>query len=141
MVLRCRENPMTPLALTLAILLSQLPAVQPQQPRARIEGVVVRAGTNEPVVGARVTLSRPDELNTTTYSSTANAGNSLELLRVPPVPTLTGNTPPSPPTIPPLPIAPVFTDNAGKFALSELDAGTYRLIVNIDGFVRQEYGQ
>ena len=118
-----------------------LTQAQQQTPKARVEGVVLRAGSNEPVVGARVTLSRPDELNTSTTSSTTNSGSSLNLFRVPTVPTLTGNAPPTPPVIPPLPIPPVFTDNSGKFAISEVDTGTYRLIVNLDGFVRQEYGQ
>jgi hypothetical protein len=34
-----------------------------------------------------------------------------------------------------------MTDNAGKFAFSNVPAGTYRLLATLDGYVRQEYGQ
>ena len=46
-----------------------------------------------------------------------------------------------PPTVPPLPIPPVTTDNSGRFVFSDLEAGTYRLLISHDGYVRQEYGQ
>lgn len=129
--------------LTFAILLSQLPVaqVQPPAPRARVEGVVMRAGANEPVVGARVALTRPSELNQSTNSSTTGVGSSINLFQVPPVPTPTSTTPAPPPAIPPLPVAPVLTDNAGKFVFSEVEPGSFRLYVQLDGYVRQEYGQ
>jgi hypothetical protein len=134
---------MTVLGLTLAVFLSQLPAIQAQQPalRGRVEGVVLRAGSNEPVVGARVTLSRPSELSSNTSSSTTGPGNSINLFQVPAVPASVGNAPPPPSVIPPMPFAPVLTDNAGKFAFTEVEAGTFRLLVQLDGYVRQEYGQ
>jgi hypothetical protein len=134
---------MTPLVLAAAFLVTQLPSIPTQQqaPRARVEGVVLRAGSTEPVVGARVTLARPGELNTSTSSSTTGAGSSVNLFQVPPVPAPTGTSPATPAAIPPLPIAPVLSDNAGKFAFSEVEAGTFRLFVHLDGFVRQEYGQ
>ena len=82
-------------ALSAAIVfLAQLPqlAAQPPAPRGRVEGVVIRAGTNEPVVGARVTLSRPAETNQNTSISNTGAGNSINVFAVPPVPTGTGTT-------------------------------------------------
>jgi hypothetical protein len=131
---------MKPLVLTAALVLGQLPSIPAQQAaRARVEGVVLRAGSNEPVVGARVTLARPGELNVSTSISTTGAGNSINLFQVPPVPTTNPST--NVPAVPPLPIPPVLTDNAGKFVFSEVDPGTFRLLVYQDGFVRQEYGQ
>jgi hypothetical protein len=133
---------MTPLALTALLLAAQFPMpVQQQAPRGRVEGVVLKAGSMEPVVGARITLSRPNELNVNTNMSTTGPGNSVNLFQIPTVPTPTGNTPVIAPPIPPLPIAPVLTDNGGKFSFSELEPGTFRLFVHLDGFVRQEYGQ
>lgn len=130
---------MTPLVLAAAFLLAQLPPTPGlQAPRGRVEGVVLKAGTTEPIVGARITLARPNEINVSTSVSTTGPGNSINLFAVPPVP----NTPPAtPPSIPPMPIAPVFTDNGGRFSFSDLEAGTFRLFVHLDGYVRQEYGQ
>ena len=127
------------------LLLAQLPplAVQPPVARGRVEGVVLRAGTNEPVVGARVTLARPGEMNPNTSISNTGPGNSVSLYAVPPVPTGTGtaNAAQAAMNIPPLPIPPATTDEGGKFAFRDVDPGTYRLFVYHDGYVRQEYGQ
>jgi hypothetical protein len=35
----------------------------------------------------------------------------------------------------------VVTDSQGRFTLSDIEAGTYRLTIAANGFVRQEYGQ
>ena len=126
-------------AVASAVIFFQAPSTPLQSPRARIEGVVLRAGSTEPVVGARVTLARPNELNTDTTSSSTSAGGSLNLLRVPPV--SAGDVGVRIATAPPLPIPPVLTDNGGRFSFSDIEAGTYRLLVQQDGFVRQEYGQ
>jgi hypothetical protein len=127
------------------VFLAQLPqlAAQPPAPRGRVEGVVIRAGTNEPVVGARVTLSRPGETNQNTSISNTGAGNSINLFGVPPVPTGTGTATAAQAAMnmPPLPIPPATTDAGGKFAFRDVEAGTYRLFVYQDGYVRQEYGQ
>lgn len=137
---------MIPISLAFAIvLIAQLPpvAVQPAAPRGRVEGVVLRAGTNEPVVGAKVTLSRPGETNVNTNTSATGAGNSINLFPVPPVPTGTGTATAAQAALnmPPLPIPPVTSDEGGKFAFRDVEAGTYRLFVHLDGYVRQEYGQ
>jgi len=38
-------------------------------------------------------------------------------------------------------IAPVFTDDQGKFRLTDLEPGTYRLFAARNGYTRMEYGQ
>jgi hypothetical protein len=35
----------------------------------------------------------------------------------------------------------MFTDNGGKFTFTDIEPGTYRLLVFSEGYVRQEYGQ
>src|SRR3989442_6488479 len=53
---------LTAIAVTILLLL-QVAAIQSQQrpiPKGSIQGIVVRVGTNEPIAGARVTLSRSD---------------------------------------------------------------------------------
>ncbi len=105
---------MTLLAALFVVL--QLPNQPPSQARqdakASIEGYVVRAGTNEPISRARVTLTRtqapggvPVQFNTSTA------------------------------------IPPVTTDNQGHFALNNLDPGSYSLVVQRNGFARQAYGE
>lgn len=136
------EGPMTPILLSAALVLLQLQPVQSQQqpPRGRIEGTILRAGSNEPLAGARVTLSRPGEANRSTNTSNTGPGNSINLFPVPPVPTGTGVAS-APPGIPPMPIPPVITDRSGRFSFSDLDAGTFLLSVFLDGYVKQVYGQ
>src|SRR5688572_9097173 len=135
-----------PVCLFAILLFAQLPpplAVQQSVARGRVEGVVLRAGTNEPVVGARVTLARPGEINPNTSMSNTLPGNSVTLYAVPPVPTGTGtaSVAQAAMNIPPAPIPPTMTDEGGKFVIRDVDAGTYRLFVFHDGYVRQEYGQ
>jgi len=38
-------------------------------------------------------------------------------------------------------LAPVITDAAGRFAVTGVDAGQYRIFAERDGFIRQEFGQ
>ena len=124
--------------------LMQLPAVPPAQlAQGRVEGTVLRAGSNEPVIGARVVLARPSELSNNQSTTSTGAGNSINLYAPPPVPRPNVGGPPPPPaqTLPPPPISPVTTAEGGKFVFSGLEPGTYRLMVMKDGFVRQEYGQ
>ena len=104
----------------LAILVFQVapgpPQQQPQTLPAGITGVVVQAGSGEPIAKAQVTLTRVVN---------------------PPAANLT-------PVVPPLPVAqipPVLTDNAGKFAFPDLEPGSYRLVAGRNGFVRMNYGE
>jgi hypothetical protein len=95
----------------------------------------------EPISGASVTVIRVNggtgEAVRTTAALTGNfttGGINAPLPQAPPTRT-------SGAVAPPLPIPPVTTGRDGKFLVPDLDEGTYRVVVTIDGFVRQEYGQ
>ena len=126
--------------------------VPPGPPTGRIEGTVFRSGSNEPLRGARVTLTR---INASTGSPINLVGGGTSTSTTSPgsptpVPGLniTGRSgaAPAPSTVPalppdPLPIPPVLTDTQGHFALTELEPGSYRISIASNGYVRQEYGQ
>jgi hypothetical protein len=107
----------------------------PGPPTGRIEGTVFRSGSNEPLRGARVILTR---INASTGSPiNVVGGGTSTSINSPGTPTPTpgganlatrgGNAiVPSPvQALPPdpLPIAPVVTDPQGHFALTELEPG------------------
>lgn len=126
--------------------------VEPGPPSGRIEGTVFRSGSNEPLRGARVTLTR---INSSTGSPiNVVGGGTSSSINSPGNPTPTPGVNisgrggaalvPSPAPATPadlLPIAPVVTDSQGHFALTELEPGAYRLAIASNGYVRQEYGQ
>ena len=85
----------------------------PTRSRGTIEGVVVRAGSGEPLARAQVTLIR----------------TAAEIGGLPADPSLA-----SPP-------ATVTTGADGKFALKNVEPGSYRIAVARNGYARQEYGQ
>jgi hypothetical protein len=91
-----------------------------QQPsKAGIQGIVLRAGTGQPVAGAKVTATRQGRI-----------GNQ------PPGP----NQPPNPRQ--PAPAGPLaLTDDNGKFVLQDLDEGSYTLQVQGNGYLQYVYGQ
>jgi sarcosine oxidase gamma subunit len=107
---------MTVLAAALFVVLQnpiQQTAPQQTQPaKSSIEGYVLRAGTNEPIGRARVTVTR----------SQVSGGV------ITPLTTSTS-------------IPPVTTDNQGHFVLRNLDPGPYTLVVQRNGFARQAYGE
>jgi hypothetical protein len=126
------------------------PAVSQTQ-QARIEGVVIQAGTTppQPVVGARITVTK---VNAATGANLLVPGkasgvmmNAAGLTPFPgtaawTLPSVPGfSTPPIQETAPPIP--PVTTDQSGRFVVPDLDEGSYRLLVTQNGYVRQEYGQ
>ncbi len=80
-------------------------------PTASIEGLVLRAGTREPVAGVEITLRR--------VGGGATDGNIS--MRISSLATHTGRD--------------------GKFAFNGLDAGSYRVTAARNGYVKQEYGQ
>jgi 5-hydroxyisourate hydrolase-like protein (transthyretin family) len=140
-----------PVFVALATLASPTLAQQqsaPQTIKGRIEGTVLREGTTEPVAGAKVTVTRVNAqgaavpvagtLNTFLINPTAN-------VPFPPGPNPNGpppgQTPPPPPLPQPPPIPSVITDRGGKFVVPDLDEGTYRVAVTLNGYVRMEYGQ
>ncbi|HET9217978.1 MAG TPA: carboxypeptidase-like regulatory domain-containing protein [Terriglobia bacterium] len=109
------------LATTLAftVLLVQAAAGPAQQQRplpGTIQGVVLQAGSGDPVPKAQVTLSR---------------------VFTPPA---AGATPAAPP-LPVATIPPVITDTDGKFAFTDLEPGAYRIVAGRNGFVRMNYGE
>ena len=125
--------------LSLALLL--LTQQRPSTTRGQIEGTVLQVGSTEPISGASVTVIRVNgatgEAVRTAAALNGNfttGGINAPLPQAPPART-------SGAAAPPLPIPPVTTGRDGKFLVPEIDAGTYRVLVTIDGFVRQEYGQ
>src|SRR2546428_1309579 len=107
---------MTFMAALMFVLQSAAPFQQPQQTqnaKASIEGFVVRAGTNEPIARARVTVLR-----------SAGPGGA---------PLAPGGPPPT--------IPPVTTDSQGRFAYRDLDPGSYSVTAQRNGFARQAYGE
>src|SRR5262245_32396987 len=95
-------------------LLAQIAAgpAQQQTPKGSIEGVVIRAGTGQPVSSARVTLTRQG--------------------RGGPLPVFDGTLPPAGVPVGPGPATPpptASTDDSGKFIFQNLDAGSYTLRV------------
>jgi hypothetical protein len=123
---------------------------QSEAPKGRIEGAVLRAGTNEPLTGIRVTLTRGNQATGAALSggtiisfATSAAGVPPPLPTIPPTGARGAATAPQPaPSPPPPPAIPsVVTDREGKFVIPDLEAGSYRLTVSGSGYVRQEYGQ
>lgn len=120
---------------------------QQQVPRGRIEGTVLREGTTEPVSGAKITVIRVNAQGTPV--PTAGTINTYLINPSPNVPLPPGpnpNAPPppagqQPPAAQPAPIPTVTTDRSGKFVVPDLEEGTYRLAVTLNGYVKQEYGQ
>jgi hypothetical protein len=127
----------------------------PQTPvaRGKMEGTVLREGTAEPVSGAKVTVSQVNAstgavlptagtINTFLINPTPNVG----LPGGPPVPgpgpgAPTLGAPPQQQPVQPAPIPTVTTDKDGKFLVPDLDEGSYRIVVTLNGYVKQEYGQ
>ena len=102
------------LGAVLALLQSPFSPAGPQDARPAIEGVVVRAGTGEPLANAHVTLIRVVSSATAapaaSDASTANAGETV-------------------------------SDRTGRFAFRSVAAGSYRIAAVRNGYARQEYGQ
>jgi hypothetical protein len=142
---------------SLALLVVFLPQLavatfqQPDPPKGRIEGTVLRTGTNEPITGIRVTLTRGNQPTGAalgggtiiSFAASAAGVPNAPLSTIPPTPARGAATAPPPPPSPPTPpaIPSVITDREGKFVIPDLEAGSYRLTVTGSGYVRQEYGQ
>jgi hypothetical protein len=138
-----------PLVLWLSLSYAQTVA-----PRGRIEGVVIQSGgaSPQPVVGARVGVVK---VNGTTGANLIIPGRTTGTSLTdgvntpfPGMPTAgqrggpAGIAPPPPPagqTAFPIPI--VTTERDGRFVVPNLEEGSYRIAVQQNGYVRQEYGQ
>ena len=124
--------------LSLAILL--LTQQRPSTTRGQIEGTVLHVGSTEPISGASVTVIRVNGATGEAVRTAAALNGNFTTGGInAPLP----QAPPPRPSgaAPPLPIPPVTTGRDGKFLVPDLNEGTYRILVTIDGFVRQEYGQ
>jgi len=87
-------------------------AIPQQNLKSTVQGTVVNASTNEPIMGAQVTrISLPGE----------------PVPQVPP-----GERPPPPPTF--------DTDANGRFTIADLDAGSFGFSVSVPGYVSQSFG-
>jgi hypothetical protein len=105
----------------LAITIQVLPQQAPAAGTGIIEGTVVRADNGQPIAAARVQLSN---------APIAQAGAAASLA-------LAAATAAQRPGM----LGPVATGPDGKFTFKDILAGSYRVAVTADGFVRQEYGQ
>jgi hypothetical protein len=125
-----------------AIAAAQQPAANPASPaqapavqNGKIEGTVVKSGGGPPVKTATVSLQRTDS---TTRGNGANGTNPLAALNLGAAGQnglgallggLTGTT------------LSGATDSKGQFSIANVPPGQYRISVDGDGFVKQEYGQ
>jgi hypothetical protein len=100
-------------------------AQQPPAPKGSIEGVVVRAGSGQPVAGARVTATRQQA-----------RGGLVQAAPQRPVQLNAGIR-----GAPPVPSPSATADSGGRFILQGLDEGAYSLQVQGNGYVQQNYGQ
>src|SRR4051794_19502770 len=127
---------MTLLFAAFAMLLAQ----QPQESgKASIEGIVVHTVTGSPVEGVRVVLTK-DTTPATFVGGAVNSLSAFDNVQASSSGSVGGITINVTPALPP--VAPPKTpDDKGKFALSDLDPGVYRLTFAKNGYVQQEYGQ
>jgi hypothetical protein len=98
----------------LALWLYSIPASPQQPPLGSIEGIVVRADTEQPIANAEVTLTRIAESQAGTAAAATGVADA---------------------------IAPVITGVAGKFAFSDLKPATYRVAATTDSYNRVANGQ
>lgn len=132
------------------LILAATPFLQAQAPKGRIEGVVLQEGavSPQPIVGARILVTKansgtglnlqiPGRVQGTSINDLGNSG-----MPGMPAPGQRG-APPPPPPVPQtaLPIPPVLTGRDGRFVVPNLDEGSYRILITLNGYVRQEYGQ
>lgn len=155
------ETRMKRLTITALVFLTlQLTAAPQEQPKkASVEGTITRSDNGQPIAGAQVTLNR---INTGpvgpgtaggggivggiiggvgggSIASSSSGGNTSSVsvgtgVALPPSGAV--GTPQNPALTQ---IAPATTDSDGRFTFNNLDPGTYRMIANATGYVRQEY--
>ena len=110
--------------------------------KATIEGTVVRSSTGEAVSRAQITIVRngpagqaagqPNPPANQTQAAAGQRGAAQGAAGQPNAAAGQGTTPS---------IAPVFTDDQGKFQITDLEPGSYRLFAARNGYTRMEYGQ
>ena len=136
-------------ALVFFLLFQQTPA---PPATGRIEGIVLRGDSMEPISGARVTVARLNPATgqlqqTTATGAGGGLGGTNAPLPQPPGTTIGPGgvqipappTPPGPAPRPPIPV--VNTERDGRFVVPNLDEGLYRVTVTSNGYVTQDYGR
>jgi protocatechuate 3,4-dioxygenase beta subunit len=89
--------------------------------KGTVQGVVVHAGTGQPLKSVRVSFQRAAEQSRQKSPFENMLENVLKAA-------LSA-------------AAPVATDAAGRFVVTGVEPGQYRIVAERDGFIRQEYGQ
>src|SRR4030095_5123657 len=135
-------------AFAFILLMQQAPA---PPVTGRIEGIVLRGDSREPISGARVTVERLtpatlQPLQTTATGGGGGLGGGNAPLPQPPGMTLGPGIVqiPAPPSTEPRPRPPipvVTTEREGRFVVPNLEEGTYRVTATSNGYVAQEYGR
>ena len=110
------------------LLVAQLPTAP-----ASIEGIVVRAGANQPLEGARVTLIAVTTSASAGITSPIVTGASGGLPAEVALGAGSGNPASS--------VAPLITDTSGRFSFQNVPPGLYSLQAFRDGYSRHSYGQ
>ncbi len=116
------------LHLLAGFLLSGIVFAAAQTPKATIEGSVTRAGTGQPLKGARVTL-RPATTAARTPGAAIDFGGDPQNR----FGALIANLGTAALT--------VSTDANGRFTITGIDPGNYQISADREGFIRAEYGQ
>jgi hypothetical protein len=104
------------IVLIASTVLAQNQQPQPSPPKATIQGLVVRAGTGVPLKGVRISFQR-------------SAQQPQPAVPVVGMPGMLNA------------VTPVVTDAVGRFLVTGVEAGQYRIFAERDGFIRQEFGQ
>jgi hypothetical protein len=128
------------IAVLLSLALSPAQAREPQKAAgASLAGIVVRAGTSEPLAGAQAILTAVTPTPASNPSAEATApvvsGSSDSLAAGSSITTVSASAVGS------RKIAPVTTDRDGRFVFQDLDPGLYSLQVLRNGYARHHYGQ
>jgi len=132
-------------AFAFILLMQQAPA---PPATGRIEGIILRGDSMEPISGARVTVERLNPATLQPFHTTATGGGGGLGGGNAPLPQPPGMTlgpgivqVPAPPSTEPRPrpaIPVVTTERECRFVVPSLEEGTYRVTATSNGYVAQE---